>query len=153
MINKAIPHIFNNPSSIFLTTTARAFLFDGIPLNCTKAKEFAANAVCDQIRAKPDGMVARDDGIFLFSMFGAVSFPHSWNHHQQFKNVYIPIIQAKNLVNHKRGLIFQIISAEYGVEQKSTTPNVKLKFLNDAFNVWRCLMGELFSIPDPKSLR
>lgn len=72
MVNKGIPHIFGNPKSIFLTATAKDILFDGVTVNCTKSKEFAANALCDQIRDKPDGLKAEDDGTFKFSMLGTV---------------------------------------------------------------------------------
>lgn len=73
MVNKAIPHLFGDPKSIFFKTTAREILFDGVTVNCTKAKEFAANSICDQLRANPKGLLPVEDGTFKFSIFGLVS--------------------------------------------------------------------------------
>ncbi|XP_065212463.1 sensory neuron membrane protein 1 [Planococcus citri] len=70
MINKAIPQLFGNPKNIFMTTTAKEFLFEGVLINCTQSKEFAVNTVCDQIRAKPAGLEVIDNDYFKFSIFG-----------------------------------------------------------------------------------
>lgn len=85
MVNKGIPHLFNDPKTIFFQTTAKKFLFDGVTVNCTKAKEFAANALCDQIRADPKGLKKMEDGTFKFSMFGMVSTYFSVNQRVQIK--------------------------------------------------------------------
>jgi len=84
LLNKGIPHIFGDPKSIFFKTTAREFLFDGITVNCAKAKEFAANAICDQIRANPKGLQVENNDTFKFSILGAVSILFTFSSHDQY---------------------------------------------------------------------
>ncbi len=72
LLNKGIPHIFGDPTSTFIKTTPKEILWDGIVINCTKSKVFAANAICDQIRKNPAGLKAEEDGTFKFSLFGMV---------------------------------------------------------------------------------
>nr|ALV87596.1 sensory neuron membrane protein 1 [Drosicha corpulenta] len=71
--NKAHPHILGTKDSFLVTDTAMNILFDGLLVNCSKHKEFAANAVCGQLKANPKGLVKLDEDNFLFSFFGAVN--------------------------------------------------------------------------------
>lgn len=73
LVAKALGALFNNPETPFITTKARNILFDGITINCT-SNDFAPKAVCSQIKANPKGLVKQDENIYLFSLFGAVSF-------------------------------------------------------------------------------
>lgn len=100
MINKAIPQLFNNPKTIFMTVSARDILFDGVLINCTRSKDFAVNTVCDQLRAKPSGLEKLDDDYFKFSIFGVVS---------------------ESLVNRRQKII--TITLKSNRSQKNNTPD------------------------------
>jgi hypothetical protein len=71
LINKAIPHIFGHPTSVFLTAPVKNILFEGIPLYCN-VTDFSAKAICSEIRKSKDFLKLGDD-IFGFSFFGTVS--------------------------------------------------------------------------------
>lgn len=79
MINKAIPHLFGSPKSVFVTTTPHEILFDGVTVNCSKSTEFAANTMCDQLRLDPRGLIPHENDTFKFSIFGFVSTQQSVN--------------------------------------------------------------------------
>ncbi|XP_069694773.1 sensory neuron membrane protein 1-like [Periplaneta americana] len=68
LINKAIPSLFENPSSMFITTTARRLLFEGIPLYCN-ATDFSSKAICSELRKRGEFGSLGDD-VLSFSLFG-----------------------------------------------------------------------------------
>ncbi|XP_075232893.1 sensory neuron membrane protein 1-like isoform X2 [Lycorma delicatula] len=69
MANRGIPHLYNHPSTIFLTAKVKDILFEGVVLNCT-SKDFAAVALCTGIRMNAKGLHKVNDSIFKFSFFG-----------------------------------------------------------------------------------
>jgi hypothetical protein len=71
-INMAIPHIFDNPSSVFVTATAKDLLFDGVTFNCTSS-DFATKAVCSELRKRAHNFHRVNEDIYKFSIFGSVS--------------------------------------------------------------------------------
>jgi hypothetical protein len=72
LINKAIPHIFGHPTSIFVTAPVKNILFEGIPLYCN-VTDFSAKAICSEIRKKDKDFLKLGEDIFGFSFFGIVS--------------------------------------------------------------------------------
>ena len=72
LLNKAIPTIFEKPTSMFTTTTARNMLFDGVPIYCN-ATDFSSKAVCAEIRKRIDKFHQLDKNIYGLSFFGLVS--------------------------------------------------------------------------------
>jgi hypothetical protein len=72
LINKAIPHIFGHPTSVFLTAPVKNILFEGIPLYCN-VTDFSAKAICSEIRKNDKDFLKLGDDIFGFSFFGTVS--------------------------------------------------------------------------------
>nr|XP_015834959.1 PREDICTED: sensory neuron membrane protein 1-like isoform X1 [Tribolium castaneum] len=71
-VNKALPVIFKENSSIYLTAKVREILFDGVLINCN-VKDFSANAVCSQFKGQP-AMVEVEKNIYSFSLLGSVIF-------------------------------------------------------------------------------
>jgi hypothetical protein len=71
LINKAIPHIFGQPTSVFVTAPVKNILFEGIPLYCN-VTDFSAKAICSEIRKKDKEFLKLGDDIFGFSFFGTV---------------------------------------------------------------------------------
>ncbi|BES93073.1 Sensory neuron membrane protein 1 [Nesidiocoris tenuis] len=69
MLAKALPALFNNLSTPFITARAMDILFDGIPINCS-SKEFGPKAVCTMIAANPKGLIKASPELYLFSFFG-----------------------------------------------------------------------------------
>lgn len=72
ILNKAIPTIFDKPTSMFVTTTARKILFDGIPIYCN-VTDFSSKAVCAELKKKKDKFHELDENIYGLSFFGLVS--------------------------------------------------------------------------------
>jgi hypothetical protein len=72
LLNKAIPTIFAKPTSMFLTTTARNVLFDGVPIYCN-VTDFSSKAVCAEIRKRKDSFHQLEENIYGLSFFGLVS--------------------------------------------------------------------------------
>ena len=72
LINKAIPFIFGQPSSVFLTAPVRKILFEGVPLYCN-VTDFSAKAICGEIRKKDKDFHNLGNDVFGFSFFGMVS--------------------------------------------------------------------------------
>jgi hypothetical protein len=72
ILNKAIPAIFGNLTSMFLTTSATNILFDGIPIYCN-VTDFSSKAVCSEIRKRKNEFQQLDENIYGFSFFGIVS--------------------------------------------------------------------------------
>nr|UQE86052.1 sensory neuron membrane protein [Tropidothorax elegans] len=69
LIGKALPALFNQPETVFVTAKAMNILFGGVPINCT-SKEFGPKAICTMIRQNPKGLMKDGEDIFLFSFFG-----------------------------------------------------------------------------------
>lgn len=69
LINKAIPHIFGHPTSVFLTAPVKNILFEGVPLYCN-VTDFSAKAICSEIRKNDKGFLKLGEDIFGFSFFG-----------------------------------------------------------------------------------
>ncbi|XP_015121977.1 sensory neuron membrane protein 2 [Diachasma alloeum] len=68
VLDRMIPKIFNNPKDLFLTTTPRNFLFDGVILTCD-TNDIALRIVCGVIeKLAPRTIVRRDKGNFKFSL-------------------------------------------------------------------------------------
>ena len=72
LINKAIPHIFAQPNSVFLTAPVKNILFEGVPLYCN-VTDFSAKAICSEIKKNDKGFLKLGEDIFGFSFFGTVS--------------------------------------------------------------------------------
>lgn len=71
MVN-ALNVIFNKPTSVFLTTKVKDLLFDGIIVNCT-VTDFAAKAVCTQLKTEARDLKHITPTEFSFSILGPVS--------------------------------------------------------------------------------
>jgi hypothetical protein len=71
LINMAIPHIFDNPTSVFITAPAKDLLFDGVQFNCT-ASDFSTKAVCSELKKRAHNFQRVSEDIFKFSIFGSV---------------------------------------------------------------------------------
>ncbi|KAJ3631490.1 hypothetical protein MTP99_012613 [Tenebrio molitor] len=69
IVNKALKSIFHDPQDIYIRTKVRDFLFDGITINCN-VQDFAATAVCTQIKAQVPGLVEVQKNVFKFSILG-----------------------------------------------------------------------------------
>jgi hypothetical protein len=72
LINKAVPHIFGQPTSVFLTAPVKNILFEGIPMYCN-VTDFSAKAICSEIRKNSKDFLKLGEDIFGFSFFGTVS--------------------------------------------------------------------------------
>ncbi|XP_058792828.1 sensory neuron membrane protein 1-like isoform X2 [Phymastichus coffea] len=72
IFGKAIDSLFKKPDNLFIKTTPRAILFDGLHIDCT-AKDFAGAAICDQVREKYEefGMIKVAENEYLFSLWGS----------------------------------------------------------------------------------
>ncbi|XP_012267137.2 sensory neuron membrane protein 2-like [Athalia rosae] len=76
VLNTVIRYLFNEPTSIFLTTTPRDFLFDGIYINCNDTR-YLQKRVCDEIGANaPPTLPRLEDGRFRFSLLGHKNTSH-----------------------------------------------------------------------------
>lgn len=72
IINQAINPIFENPSSVYITSKVRDIMFDGMRINCN-VTDFAAKAVCTQIKQQIPGLKStKQKNIYLFSLLGPV---------------------------------------------------------------------------------
>ncbi|KAJ9589996.1 hypothetical protein L9F63_016888, partial [Diploptera punctata] len=69
LITSAIPHIFGNSSTVFLTATAKQILFDGILVNCS-IKDVAAKTLCTLVKAQGKDFEKVGKTAFKFSFFG-----------------------------------------------------------------------------------
>lgn len=72
LASKAVNVIFRNPSSVFLTAKVRDILFDGVVINCT-VTDFAAKAVCTQLKTEAKDLKQITPTDFAFSFLGPVS--------------------------------------------------------------------------------
>lgn len=72
LVNKAIPILFNKPESIFIQTTVKKLLFEGIVFNCT-TKDFAASAVCAVLKKESSDLEVVKGSVFKFSLFNMVN--------------------------------------------------------------------------------
>jgi hypothetical protein len=70
-INVAIPHIFDNPTSVFVTAPAKDLLFNGVLFNCT-ASDFSTKAVCSELKKRAHNFHRVSEDVFKFSIFGSV---------------------------------------------------------------------------------
>lgn len=71
LINKAIPLLYPDQTSVFMTASANDIMWNGLDINCTST-EFAAVAVCMQIRQNSAGLHKISNDHFKFSLFGVV---------------------------------------------------------------------------------
>lgn len=77
MLDKAIDDIFGRPKDLFLRTTPRDFLFDGVFLECGK-KDVLITLTCKIIeKTAPPTLQLMPDGRFKFSLLGHVSIQYS----------------------------------------------------------------------------
>lgn len=73
-MDRVIPKVFNNPKHLFLLTTPRDFLFDGVFLQC-QSNDIVIRVACAIIeKLAPRTIVRQTDGNFKFSLFNYVSF-------------------------------------------------------------------------------
>lgn len=72
LASKALTTIFRNPETAFLTVKVKDILFDGVLINCT-VTDFAAKAVCTQLKAEAEGLKFQTETEYLFSLLGPVS--------------------------------------------------------------------------------
>ena len=71
-VNNEINRVFGRPDSMFLRTTAREYLFEGVPF-CVKATGIA-KAICDAIKKKKTRTLREmPDGSLRFAFFHYVS--------------------------------------------------------------------------------
>lgn len=70
-INAAIPHIFDNATSVFVTAPAKDLLFNGILFNCTSS-DFSTKAVCSELKKRAHNFHRISEDIYKFSIFGSV---------------------------------------------------------------------------------
>ena len=77
MLSKVINDLFYYPKNLFLETTARDFLFNGVYIGCDKENNTGMGIlkfVCKQIRREaPIQLEKLDDGRFKFSLLSYVS--------------------------------------------------------------------------------
>ena len=71
LINAAIPHIFDNPNSVFVTAPAKNLLFEGVLFNCTSS-DFSTKAVCSELKKRAHNFHRISEDIYTFSIFGFV---------------------------------------------------------------------------------
>jgi hypothetical protein len=71
LINAAIPHIFDDPNSVFVTAPAKNLLFEGVLFNCT-AGDFSTKAVCSELKKRAHNFHRISEDIYTFSIFGFV---------------------------------------------------------------------------------
>lgn len=71
LVNMAIPHIFDNITSVFVTASAKDLLFEGVQFNCTPI-DFATKAVCSELKKRAHKFHRVSEDIFKFSIFGSV---------------------------------------------------------------------------------
>jgi hypothetical protein len=71
LINAAIPHIFDNPDSVFVTAPAKNVLFEGVLFNCTSS-DFSTKVVCSELKKRAHNFHRISEDIYAFSMFGSV---------------------------------------------------------------------------------
>jgi hypothetical protein len=92
IVNKALKSIFHDPQDIYIRTKVRDFLFDGITINCN-VQDFAATAVCTQIKAQVPGLVEVQKNVFKFSILGPVC---------RFLNIFFYFIPSllKQIINN-----------------------------------------------------
>nr|WNX29034.1 sensory neuron membrane protein 2 [Odontotermes formosanus] len=69
LINTAIPHIFDNPNSVFVTAPAKNLLFEGVAFNCTSS-DFSTKAVCSELKKRAHNFHRISEDIYTFSIFG-----------------------------------------------------------------------------------
>jgi hypothetical protein len=76
-VNKMIPTLFNESKSVFIETTPKQFLFDGIYIACNKKNESGQGIlkiVCKEIKKyAPIQLEELKDGRFKFSLLSYVS--------------------------------------------------------------------------------
>ena len=88
IINKSFDVLFGKTSSIFVTTSVKKILFDGIPIYCN-VTDFSAKAVCAELK-KRDQFQRITEDVLGFSFFGLVSiiFSSKWllSHNVLLKN-------------------------------------------------------------------
>lgn len=64
--------VFDNPSSVFMTTTANDFIYNGIYINCDQ-HEFAGKAICAEFRVtKTLKMIEQDKFRLRYKWFDKV---------------------------------------------------------------------------------
>ncbi|XP_056631142.1 sensory neuron membrane protein 1-like isoform X1 [Diorhabda sublineata] len=71
IVNQAIPHIFKEPKSIYLTDKVKNIVFDGMELNC-QGGNFASKAICTQLKTQIPGIKESETqkNILLYSLLG-----------------------------------------------------------------------------------
>lgn len=73
MIIDGLNTLFDNPTSMFLTATAKQLMFEGIDINCNHTK-FIVKKICSEISRAPLIERVNDDIRFLkFSLLRPVS--------------------------------------------------------------------------------
>ncbi|CAH0560926.1 unnamed protein product [Brassicogethes aeneus] len=81
VVNKAIPPIFNDPTTMYLTVRVKDILFDGVKVYCTN-KDFTSKAVCTQLKTQIPGIKSSNEkNVYLFSLLG----PRNGTHQKRFK--------------------------------------------------------------------
>lgn len=73
LVNKAIPYLYPDQTSAFMMGTANDIMWNGLDINCT-AGEFAAVAICSQIRQNSASLHKISKDHFKFSLFGVVCY-------------------------------------------------------------------------------
>ncbi|XP_031785402.1 sensory neuron membrane protein 2 isoform X2 [Nasonia vitripennis] len=79
LLGTVVPHLFDNPKNVFLTTTVKKFLFDGVNINCSNGGG-TVRLICNQIRRNaPAQLKVPDkgvDGPFVFSLLSYKNNTH-----------------------------------------------------------------------------
>nr|WHO17345.1 sensory neuron membrane protein 1 [Matsumurasca onukii] len=68
-VNQALPSIFGRLDDVFIRVTARALLFDGIPINCT-ARALLPRTVCIALKQNSRALKKLGPNRYSFSFFG-----------------------------------------------------------------------------------
>nr|QNL15118.1 sensory neuron membrane protein 2 [Aulacocentrum confusum] len=66
---KAIDSIFHKPDSVFIKTTPRQVLWEGLPVDCT-VKDFAGSAVCSILLEDESAFIKEGPGQYRIALFG-----------------------------------------------------------------------------------
>ncbi|OXU27338.1 hypothetical protein TSAR_000062 [Trichomalopsis sarcophagae] len=79
LLGTVVSHLFDNPKNVFLTTTVKKFLFDGVNINCSNG-DGTVRLICNQIRRNaPAQLKVPDkgvDGPFVFSLLSYKNNTH-----------------------------------------------------------------------------
>lgn len=87
LVNLALPSIFGVVQDVFLRTSARKVLFEGVPVDCSTFNPLAI-PVCSNLQKHAQALKNLGDGRYSFSFFGSVRNNQYWrNNHSSEMDV------------------------------------------------------------------